>query len=73
MSTFNAGEDILDLCGPLGQPTLIEKFGRVILVGGGFGAAPLYTIAKALQAVGNEIITIIGAKNKDFLISQICR
>ena len=70
MSTFNAGADILDVCGPLGQPTHIEKVGRVILVGGGFGVAPLYPIAKASRAAGNEVITIIGAKSKDLLIYE---
>lgn len=70
MSTFNAGADILDVCGPLGQPTHIEKVGRVILVGGGFGVAPLYPIAKASRAAGNEVITIIGAKSRDLLIYE---
>lgn len=70
MSSFNAGADILDVCGPLGQPTHIEKVGRVILVGGGFGVAPLYPIAKASRAAGNEVITIIGARSKDLLIYE---
>lgn len=70
MSTFNAGDEILDVCGPLGQPTHIEKYGRVILVGGGFGAAPLYPIARELKAAGNEVITIMGARNKDLLIYE---
>lgn len=70
LATFNAGDEILDLCGPLGQPTHIEKFGRVILVGGGFGTAPLYPIAKALKAAGNEIITIMGARSADLLIYE---
>jgi ferredoxin--NADP+ reductase len=70
MSTFKAGEEILDLCGPLGQPTNIENFGRVILVGGGFGAAPLYPIARAFKSAGNKIVTIMGARSKDLLIYE---
>ena len=70
MSTLNSGEEILDVCGPLGQPTHIEKVGKVVLVGGGFGVAPLYPIARAFKAVGNEVITIIGAKSKDLLIYE---
>jgi len=46
MATLKEGDDILDLCGPLGMPTHVEKFGRVILVGGGFGVAPLYPISR---------------------------
>ncbi len=70
MSTLRSGDEILDVCGPLGQPTHIEKVGRVILVGGGFGAAPLYLIAGAFKAAGNEVVTILGAKNKDLLIYE---
>ncbi|HEC96637.1 MAG TPA: sulfide/dihydroorotate dehydrogenase-like FAD/NAD-binding protein [Nitrospirae bacterium] len=70
MSTLKAGDEILDLCGPLGQPTHIEKFGRVILVGGGFGVAPLYTIAREFKAAKNEIVTMLGARNKDLLIYE---
>ncbi|VAX34131.1 NADH-dependent reduced ferredoxin:NADP+ oxidoreductase subunit A [hydrothermal vent metagenome] len=70
MSTLKAGDEILDLCGPLGQPTHIEKFGRVILVGGGFGVAPLYPIAREFKAAKNEVVTIIGARSKDLLIYE---
>jgi ferredoxin--NADP+ reductase len=70
MSTLNQGDDILDLCGPLGQPTHIEKYGKIILVGGGFGVAPLYPIGKEFKFVGNKVITIIGARSKDLLIYE---
>lgn len=70
MSTFNTGDEILDLCGPLGQPTHIQKYGRVILVGGGFGVAPLYPIARSLKDAGNEVIVIMGARSKDLLIYE---
>ncbi len=70
MSTYKAGDEILDLCGPLGQPTHIEEVGRVILIGGGFGVAPLYPIARAFRSVGNGVITIMGARSKDLLIYE---
>ncbi|OGW40109.1 MAG: ferredoxin-NADP reductase [Nitrospirae bacterium GWC2_56_14] len=69
-STFNAGDDILDLCGPLGQPTHVEKVGRVVLVGGGFGAAPLYPIARAFKAAGNTVTVVMGARSSDLLIYE---
>jgi ferredoxin--NADP+ reductase len=69
-TAMKAGEDILDLCGPLGNPTEIEKVGKVVLVGGGFGAAPLYPIAKAFKAAGNEVVSIMGARSKDLLIYE---
>src|SRR5574341_627891 len=70
LSRFREGDEILDLCGPLGQPTHIENTGRVVLVGGGFGAAPLYPIARAFKAAGNHVTIIMGARNKDLLIYE---
>jgi NAD(P)H-flavin reductase len=77
MSTLSEGDNILDVCGPLGQPTHIEKVGSVVLVGGGFGAAPLFPIAKAFKAVGSRITAILGARSKDLLVyedemSEVC-
>jgi ferredoxin--NADP+ reductase len=69
-ATFKAGDRILDLCGPLGQPTHIERFGKVLLVGGGFGVAPLYPIARSLKSAGNDVTVIMGARNKDLLIYE---
>jgi ferredoxin/flavodoxin---NADP+ reductase len=70
LSIMNAGDDILDLCGPLGNPTHIEKVGKAIVVGGGFGVAPLYPIARALRAAGNEVVCIMGARSRDLLIYE---
>lgn len=70
MATYKKGDNILDLCGPLGQPTHIEKVGRVILVGGGFGVAPLYPIARAFKAHENKVVTVMGARSKDLLIYE---
>lgn len=61
------GEHILDLVGPLGIPSDIRYFGRVIVVAGGVGIAEAYPIAKALKKEGNIVLTIIGARNKDLL------
>ena len=70
MAALNPADEVLDLCGPLGNPTEIERVGKVVLVGGGFGAAPLYPIARAFKAVGNEVVTIMGARSKDLLIYE---
>ena len=70
IATMEAGDDVLDLCGPLGNPTAIEEAGKVILVGGGFGAAPLYPIARAFQDAGSDVVCIMGARSKDLLIYE---
>ena len=66
----NAGEMLLDVVGPLGNPTPIANHGVVACVGGGVGTAELYPIAKALAEAGNRVITIIGARSKDLVILE---
>jgi len=70
MSLLKAGDKVLDLCGPLGNPTHVEQAGKVVLVGGGFGVAPLYPIARAFKAAGCETVCIMGARSKDLLIYE---
>ncbi len=65
-----AGDHLVDVVGPLGNPTPIEYHGAVACVGGGVGTAELYPIAKALKAVGNRVYSIIGARSKDLVILE---
>jgi len=68
LSELNVGDKILDVAGPLGNPTLIENFGRCVVIGGGVGTAVLFPVLKALKEAGNAVIAIIGARDKDALI-----
>lgn len=70
LADMKAGDKIANVAGPLGKPTHIEKFGTVVCVGGGIGAAPLLPIAKALKKAGNRVISILGARNSDLLILE---
>jgi ferredoxin--NADP+ reductase len=70
LRTFQEGDTILDIIGPLGRPTHLEKLGTVICVGGGTGIAVLYPITKGLKEIGNHVISIIGARTKDLLIME---
>ncbi len=67
MGQMQAGDSFLDVAGPLGRPTEIERYGTVLCVAGGLGIAPIYPIARALQAAGNTVITIMGARSKNLL------
>ncbi|TEU19024.1 MAG: sulfide/dihydroorotate dehydrogenase-like FAD/NAD-binding protein [Dehalococcoidia bacterium] len=67
LALLKAGDCIADFVGPLGVPSHIDKFGTVVCVAGGVGAAPIAPIAKALKKKGNEIIFILGARSKDLL------
>ncbi len=70
LESFKAGDTILDVCGPLGKPTHIEKKGTVICVGGGTGIAAMHHIAKGHHKKGNKVVGIIGARNKDLLLFE---
>ncbi|OPX86568.1 MAG: Dihydroorotate dehydrogenase B (NAD(+)), electron transfer subunit [Pelotomaculum sp. PtaB.Bin104] len=67
LAKFNVGDCLKDFVGPLGEPSHIENFGRVVVVGGGVGVAPIHPIARALKEAGNEVIGIIGARSGDLL------
>ena len=68
LGRMEEGESILNLVGPLGKPAELKNFGTVVCVGGGVGIAPILYRVKALKSVGNRVISIIGARNKDLLI-----
>lgn len=70
LEDLKAGDEILDVCGPLGKPTHIEKKGTVICVGGGTGIAAMHHIAKGHSRIGNKVVGIIGARNKDLLLFE---
>lgn len=70
LSDLNVGNNISDLAGPLGEPTHIENFGHCVCIGGGVGTAPLLPIIQALHEKGNQITTILGARNSDLLILE---
>jgi len=70
MGKKKAGDYLFDVVGPLGQPTHIEKFGTVVVIGGGVGTAPAHPITQELKKCGNHIITILGARNKDLFIME---
>ncbi len=68
--TLAEGDGYQDVIGPLGKPTEIEKLGKVVCVGGGTGVAVLFPITRAFKEAGNEVVSIIGARNKDLLILE---
>ena len=70
LNMLRAGDALLDVVGPLGKPSEIEKFGTVVVIGGGVGTAIAYPTAKALKQAGNHVIFILGARTKDLLILE---
>lgn len=70
LGRLNTGDSLYALVGPLGNPTEIEKYGKIILIGGGVGIAEIYPVAKALKEKENYITIILGARTKDLLILE---
>jgi NAD(P)H-flavin reductase len=70
LGQLKEGDYILNLMGPLGNPSKIKNYGHVIIIGGGVGIAPAYPITKALKRAGNKITSIIGARTESFLILE---
>ena len=65
-----AGEFIRDFVGPLGRPSELEGLKKVAVVGGGVGCAIALPTAKKLHALGAEVHSIIGFRNKDLVILE---
>ena len=70
LSKLNVGDEISDICGPLGRATEIEGVKKAIVIGGGAGSAIAYPIAKALNEAGASVTSILGFRNKDLIILE---
>jgi len=67
LGTFEKGDCLYNVTGPLGNPSEIKNYGRVLCVGGSIMIAPLLLQSKALKAAGNHVTTVLGCRSKDFL------
>lgn len=70
LSQLSEGGELFSFVGPLGRPSEIARYGKVIIIGGGTGIACIYPIARALKEAGNEVTAIIGARTKDLIIME---
>ncbi|HHY93388.1 MAG TPA: sulfide/dihydroorotate dehydrogenase-like FAD/NAD-binding protein [Firmicutes bacterium] len=70
MLALKEGDALADVVGPLGQPCPLRDSGHVVLVGGGFGVAPIIPIARALHERGVEVTAINGARTAELLILE---
>ncbi len=68
INSLEAGDEIQDVVGPLGEPSDIREFGTVVVIGGGVGTAIAYPTAVAMKNSGNKVIAIVGARTKELLI-----
>ena len=67
LSKLRKNSMILDVAGPLGNPSELAEKKFICLVGGGIGIAAIYPIAKAYAEQGNRVHCILGVRGKKYL------
>jgi ferredoxin--NADP+ reductase len=70
LGLFKEGECIDNITGPLGNPSEIKKFGKVLCVAGGVMIAPMLLQVQALRDARNVVTTVIGARMRDLLFFE---
>jgi ferredoxin--NADP+ reductase len=70
LASLRVGEAIKDVCGPLGVAEQAEPVGTVVGIGGGSGIAVLHHLLTGHREIGNRIVAIVGARQKDHLILE---
>jgi ferredoxin/flavodoxin---NADP+ reductase len=70
LNCLETGDSVLDIVGPLGQPSEIEHFGTVLILAGSVGAAMALPTANALKQAGNHVIFVEGARSRDMVVFE---
>jgi dihydroorotate dehydrogenase electron transfer subunit len=64
--------DVIDIVGPLGRPfTLPKERVACVLVGGGYGSAPLFMLAEQLRERGCRVDVVVGASTEERLFGVL--
>lgn len=70
LNLLNEGDYILDVAGPMGNPTLLENYQKVLVIGGGVGSAIAYPIVKDLYQKNRHVDVILGFRNASFVFLE---
>jgi ferredoxin--NADP+ reductase len=70
LGKLKQGEEIDNVTGPLGNPSEVKNFGKVLCVGGSVMIAPLLLQVKVMKEAGNSVTTVLGARTKEFVMMQ---
>lgn len=70
LGLLKEGDRIESITGPLGNPSEIKKFGKVLCVAGGVMIAPMLLQVQALREAGNTVTAVIGARIKELLFFE---
>jgi ferredoxin--NADP+ reductase len=70
LNRLEAGDAVLDVVGPLGNPSEVKYYGTVVVIGGGVGTAIAWPTARALKEAGNRVLSILGARTAELVILE---
>jgi ferredoxin--NADP+ reductase len=70
LSALTSNDQLATVVGPLGNAMEIDHFGKVVCIGGCYGIASIYPIARALKEKGNQVIVIVEARSSYLLYWQ---
>jgi len=70
LGCLKEGEYVENITGPLGNPSEIKNFGKVLCIAGGVMIAPMLLQVQALREAGNTITTVMGARIKELLFFE---
>ncbi len=70
LARLKAGDTIPTYAGPLGREAEIGNFGHVLCIGGCYGIATLYPLARELRAAGSEVTVLIEGRSSYLLYWQ---
>jgi dihydroorotate dehydrogenase electron transfer subunit len=64
--------DVVDITGPLGRPFPLPRDpANCLLVGGGYGSAPLFPLASRLRSRGCQVDFLVGAASADRVFGSL--
>jgi len=70
LNCLETGDSIMDIVGPLGHPSEIEKCGTVAVLAGSVGTAMALPTAHALKQAGNHVVFIEGARSAEMVVFE---
>ncbi len=70
LNSLEAGDSIRNVVGPLGKASDVQRYGTVVVIGGGVGTAIAYPTAQAMKGAGNTVLSIVGARTREMVILE---
>lgn len=70
LSEIPPGGELPNLAGPLGNPMPVDHYGSVVCVGGCYGIASIYPIARALKALDNTVTIVVEGRSSYLMYWQ---